>query len=137
MNLEFDNQLADFLYWHAVSKMRTAAFADAEVLFRFLYGVCPERTDAAVGRSYCLARLGELEESKALVNMLRKQTLIPIEVALIGRLHRRCEFESTRVLRKGAAPHQRSAVTLNEVMPVRMPHTLGDDDMARLAAERL
>jgi hypothetical protein len=137
MSVAFDNQLADFLYWHAVSKMRTAAFADAEVLFRFLHGVCPERTDAAMGRLYCLARLGELEESKALVNMLRKQTLIPIEVALVGRLHRRCEFESARVLRERTANQQRPAVTSNEATPVRMPHTLGDDEMARLAAESL
>lgn len=122
----------DFLYWHAVSKMRMADFEGANTLFRLLHAACPERTDTALGRVYCLVRLGELESASSVVAALRRHPLKPDEMALLGRLHRRCEFERARetsrqrlALRGAAQPE-----------PVAMPHTLGDDEMARRAAER-
>lgn len=132
-----DPPLADFLYWHAVSKMRSAEFADAEVLFRFLQSVCGERTDAALGRLYCLARLGHLKQAQTLVASLRRQQLVPIEVALLGRLHRRCEFEIAKAIRERSENVQSADPKSTEAVSVRMPHTLGDDQMARLAAEKL
>lgn len=132
-----DAQLADFLYWHGVSKMRMAEFADAEALFRYLHSACPARTEAGVGRIYCLLRLGEVALASELVASLRRDTLVPIQVALLGRLQRRCEFERTRAATAQKARHGRSPVASNPVESVRMPHTLGDDQMARLAAEQL
>jgi hypothetical protein len=123
----------DFLYWHAVSKMRMADFEGANTLFRLLHAACPERTDTALGRVYCLVRLGELEAASGVVAALRRHPLKPDEMALLGRLHRRCEFERARLSsrQRGAA---RRADGQGE--PVAMPHTLGDDEMARRAAER-
>ena len=132
-----DPQLADFLYWHAVSKMRMAEFADAEVLFRFLHNACGERTDAAIGRLYCLARLGDLKQAQTLVTSLRRKQLVPIEVALLGRLHRRCEFETAKAMHESTEIGQRTEIKSTDPSSVRMPHTLGDDQMARLAAEQL
>lgn len=120
----------DFLYWHAVSKMRMADFEGANTLFRLLHAACPERTDAALGRVYCLVRLGELESASSVVAALRRHPLKPDEMALLGRLHRRCEFERAR----SVARQRLGAAGLRE--PVAMPHTLGDDEMARRAAER-
>ena len=86
----------DFLYWHGVSKMRMADFEGANTLFRLLHAACPERTDTALGRVYCLVRLGELEAASSVVAALRRHPLRPDEMALLGRLHRRCEIERAR-----------------------------------------
>ena len=132
----------DFLYWHGVSKMRMADFEGANTLFRLLHAACPERTDTALGRVYCLVRLGELEAASSVVAALRRHPLRPDEMALLGRLHRRCEFERARAAARqrlgagagaGAEPGMVDA-GLRE--PVAMPHTLGDDEMARRSAER-
>lgn len=137
MSVSIDAQMADFLYWHAVSKMRMAEFSDAEALFRLLHSACAERNDAAVGRVYCLVRLGRVELARELVATLRKSKLDPIQVALLGRLQRRCELERSR----GAVGHgefsRRDAQPGTQRKAVMMPHTLGDDQMARLAAEQL
>lgn len=122
----------DFLYWHAVSKMRMADFEGANTLFRLLHAACPERTDAALGRVYCLVRLGELESASSVVAALRRHPLKPDEMALLGRLHRRCEFERARETSRQRLALRGAAQT----EPVAMPHTLGDDEMARRAAER-
>lgn len=132
-----DKSLTDFLYWHAVSKMRMAAFEDANAVFCLLQSVCPDRTDMAVGRIYCLIRLGQLDLAGELVEALRRRTLIPMEVALLGRLHRRCEFERTRAANRAQELQRLGKDRLVEEKAVRMPHTLGDDQMARLAAEQL
>jgi len=126
MTGQLDTQMADFLYWHAVSKMRMANFEDACVLFGLLQQLLPERTEAAVGHIYCLVRLGRQEHAAGLIMSLRRNALVPIEVALLGRLQRRCEFDRARSAISGSVPGG-----------VRMPHTLGDDEMARLAAEQL
>lgn len=125
-----DAAQVDFLYWHAVSKMRMADFEGAGVLFRLLHAACPARTDVALGRVYCLLRMADYDSAAGLVTALRRRPLPTEEMALLGRLQRRCEFERTRsVARLRAA--QRAVAE-----PVVMPHTLGDDAMARRAAER-
>lgn len=120
----------DFLYWHAVSKMRMADFEGASVLFRLLHAACPDRTDVALGRVYCLLRMGDYNSAAGLVTALRRRPLPTEEIALLGRLQRRCEFERSRAAMRLRAA-QRPVTE-----PVAMPHTLGDDDMARRAAER-
>ena len=52
MSGPFTDQQLDFLYWHAVSKMRISLFKDAAVLFRLIAAADPKRHDAAVGRIY-------------------------------------------------------------------------------------
>ena len=128
--LTLEPKQVDFLYWHGVSKMRMADFEGANTLFRLLHAACPERTDTALGRVYCLMRLGDLEAASSVVAALRRHPLKPDEMALLGRLHRRCEFERAR----SAARQRPGGAGLRE--PVAMPHTLGDDEMARRAAER-
>lgn len=136
-NLTLEPKQIDFLYWYAVSKMRMADFEGASTLFRLLHAASPERTDTALGRVYCLLRLGEMEAASGLVTALRRHPLRPDEMALLGRLQRRCEFERTGTAtrrRAGAAGPGPGSVHVRD--PVTMPHTLGDDDMARRAAER-
>lgn len=112
----------DFLYWHAVSKMRMGDFADAAVLFRLVGAVAPERTDAALGRAYCLVRQGEVAAAAEIVAELRRRMLRPEEMALLGRLHRRCEFERARSQRgRQAARGERRAVTLPPSMLEPVP----------------
>jgi hypothetical protein len=118
------------MYWHAVSKMRMADFEGAGVLFRLLYALHPERSDVALGRAYCLVRQGEVDTASTIVAALRRRPLRADEMALLGRLHRRCEFERARHnVRQQVLARRASAEA------VTMPHTLGDDEMARRAAE--
>jgi Flp pilus assembly protein TadD len=86
----------DFLYWHAVSKMRIGEFRDAEAVFRLVFQLRPQRTDAGLGEAYCLARLGRLDDAASLIGDLRRRPLAAAEGRLLGRLHRRCEFERSR-----------------------------------------
>lgn len=160
-----DPKQVDFLYWHAVSKTRMADFEGAHTLFRLLHAACPERTDTALGRVYCLVRLGELEAASGAITLLRRRPLRPDEMALLGRLHRRCEFERARLVSRqrlatgggvgvaapngalggpgggvgagtGTAAPRRASPAALRPEPVRMPHTLGDDAMARRSAEQ-
>lgn len=137
MTDRLDTQMADFLYWHAVSKMRMANFEDACVLFGLLQELLPERTEAALGHIYCLVRLGRQKHAAGLIMSLRRHALVPIEVALLGRLQRRCEFDQARSASLGSVPGGVSSRHAREASQLRMPHTLGDDEMARLAAEQL
>ena len=123
----------DFLYWHAVSKMRMADFEGAGVLFRLLHAASPERTDVALGRVYCLLRMAEYDSVAGLMTALRRRPLPTDEMALLGRLQRRCEFERSRSAARLRAAQRASSGATD---PVLMPHTLGDDHMARRAAER-
>ena len=123
----------DFLYWHAVSKMRMADFEGAGTLFRLLHVVCPDRTDVALGRVYCLSRLGEFEAAGGIITDLRRRPLRTEEMALLGRLQRRCEFERARDSARARALN-RAGMPSDD--PVALPHTLGDDAMARRAVER-
>jgi hypothetical protein len=125
-----DAAQVDFLYWHAVSKMRMADFEGAGVLFRLLHAACPARADVALGRVYCLLRMADYDSAAGLVTALRRRPLNTEEMGLLGRMQRRCEFERSR-----AATRQR-AVQRAAADAVVMPHTLGDDAMARRAAER-
>jgi thioredoxin-like negative regulator of GroEL len=124
MSAEFDpltgdrmgTRQLDFLYWHAVSKMRMADFHGASLIFRFITKAVPHRYDAALGLAYCLIRLGELEQAAGMVARLRQDSLPSQELRLLGRLHRRCEFESTRRSnheRQGKLRGQVIADTLN------------------------
>lgn len=122
----------DFLYWHAVSKMRMADFEAAETLFRLLHAACPERIDVELGRAYCLLRLYEFEAAAGIVTALRRRPLRAEEMGLLGRLQRRCEFERARGSARARA-RRGAGATAGE--PVNMPHTLGDDAMARQAVE--
>jgi len=99
----FDRKQADFLYWHAVSKMRMSDFEGAGILFRLLRATDPQRSDAGLGYAYSLLRQGDLEQASAVVAELRRRPMRPEEMALLGRLHRRCEFELTRRARHMAA----------------------------------
>lgn len=119
----------DFLYWHAVSKMRMAEFDGASRIFRLISRASPTRHDAALGLAYCLIRLGELDDAAGLVARLRRDALPSREMRLLGRLHRRCEFERSRRVSRERQLQQR------ERMNVKLPHTLGDDGMARQALD--
>jgi hypothetical protein len=117
-----NRKTTDFLYWHAVSKMRMAEFPAASKLFRLLQQASPHRSDVVLGRVYCLIRMGELDQASTLMQDLRRHPIRVDEMALLGRLHRRCDHERARA-RKGK---------INPPRPdVRLPHTLGDDNMAR------
>lgn len=134
-----DRKQVDFLYWHAVSKMRMADFEGANAIFRLLHAALPDRVDAALGRVYCLMRQGEFDDASGLVAQLRRRLLQAEEMALLGRLHRRCEFERARAGARLRALSRRGATGMAGVgvgAAVAMPHTLGDDTMARRAAEQ-
>jgi thioredoxin-like negative regulator of GroEL len=119
----------DFLYWHAVSKMRMAEFDGASRIFRLISRSSPARHDASLGLAYCLIRLGELDDAAGLVARLRRDALPSREMRLLGRLHRRCEFERSRRVSRERQLQQRQR------MYVKLPHTLGDDGMARQALD--
>lgn len=121
-----NRKTADFLYWHAVSKMRMAEFDAAAKLFRLLQQANPHRSDVVLGRVYCLIRMGEWDAATALMHELRRRPIRVDEMALLGRLHRRCDHERAR---------SRQGKPLNPRSEVRLPHTLGDDNMARQAWE--
>lgn len=123
----------DFLYWHAVSKMRMADFEGAGILFQLLYAANPGRTDVALGRLYCLLRKADYDSAAGLMTALRRRPLPTDEMALLGRLQRRCEFERARCANRQRLAHRGASMAAE---PVAMPHTLGDDDMARRSAER-
>jgi hypothetical protein len=95
-----DRKQIDFLYWHAVSKMRMGEFKDAGILFRMLRAACPQRHDVGLGHAYSLMRQGALEEAHAVVAELRRHPMRSEEMALLGRLHRRCDFERQRRARR-------------------------------------
>lgn len=118
----------DFLYWHAVSKMRMADFEGASRIFRLVTRVRPQRHDASLGRTYCLIRLGHVDEAAMLVSSLRSADLARRELRLLGRLHRRCEFERTRRINRERALRAQPA-------DISLPHTFGDDAMARRLAD--
>ena len=128
-----DRKQVDFLYWHAVTKMRSADFEGAQALFRLLHRVHPERADAGLGHLYCLIRLGDLERAASVVATLRRRPLRPDEMALLGRLHRRCEFERERSSTRARSKAHRPGPGAE---PVNLPHTLGDDAMARRALDQ-
>lgn len=110
-----DRKTVDFLYWHAVTKMRTSDFEGASVLFRLLRSAAPERSDVGLGHAYTLMRRGEVQKAAEVVADLRRRLMKPEEMALLSRLHRRCEFELSRTARKGASP-ARLRATRNEVL---------------------
>jgi hypothetical protein len=93
MNGPFHAQQLDFMYWHAVSKMRISLFKDAAVLFRLIAAVEPKRVDALLGRVYCLIREGELQDASDLLTQVNVKNLASVEADLIVRLKRRCQFE--------------------------------------------
>jgi hypothetical protein len=128
-----DARQVDFLYWHAVSKTRMADFEGAAALFRLLCSACPDRTDVALGRVYCLVRQGDFEAATGILTALRRRPLRSEEMALLGRLQRRCEFERARDSSRLRGLNRAAQVADDSVV---MPHTLGDDAMARQAIER-
>jgi hypothetical protein len=71
-------------------------------------------------------RVGDYDAASNLVHVLRRHPVKLEDMALLGRLHRRCDFEKARA-RKGRTGIAQPSVVL--------PHTLGDDDMARKAWE--
>ena len=121
-----DRKTQDFLYWHAVTKMRMAEFDSAAKIFGLLHKDAPLSSEVVLGRAYCLMRVGDFDTASSLVQVLRRHPIKLEDMALLGRLHRRCDFEKARA-RKG-----RSAVTQPIVL---LPHTLGDDAMAKKAWE--
>ncbi len=93
MNGPFTDQQLDFLYWHAVSKMRISLFKDAAVLFRLIAAADPKRIDALLGRIYCMVREGELQDADDLLSQIDTKSLATFEAELVVRLKRRCQFE--------------------------------------------
>jgi hypothetical protein len=93
MSTAFNDQQLDFLYWHAVSKMRISLFKDASVLFRLIAAADPKRVDALLGRIYCLVREGDLQDAHDLLEQINVKSLGPVEAELVVRLKRRCQFE--------------------------------------------
>jgi hypothetical protein len=105
-----DRKTVDFLYWHAVTKLRASDFAGAGVLFGLLRVAAPERNDVGLGHAYSLLRRGEVLQASDVVAQLRRRPMKPDEMALLSRLHRRCEFESRRLARQeGGASRWRSS----------------------------
>lgn len=102
MNGPFTDQQLDFLYWHAVSKMRISLFKDAAVLFRLIAAADPKRMDALVGRIYCMVREGELQDANDLLTQIDTKNLDAIEAELVVRLKRRCQFELNAGQQKAA-----------------------------------
>jgi thioredoxin-like negative regulator of GroEL len=121
-----DRKTLDFLYWHAVTKMRMAEFEKAAKLFDLLHQALPQSSEVVLGRAYCLMRVGDFDSASKLVHVLRRHPVKLDEMALLGRLHRRCDFEKARARKTRTSP-----VPLGVVMP----HSMGDDDMARRAWE--
>jgi len=93
MSSGFSPQQLDFLYWHAVSKMRISLFKDAAVLFRLIAAADPKRKDAFLGRIYCLVREGDLQDADDLLTQIEVKDLNTLEADLVVRLKRRCQFE--------------------------------------------
>jgi hypothetical protein len=93
MSGPFTAQQLDFLYWHAVSKMRISLFMDAAVLYRLIAAADPKRMDALLGRIYCMIREGELQDANDLLTQIDTKSLGTIEAELVVRLKRRCQFE--------------------------------------------
>jgi thioredoxin-like negative regulator of GroEL len=98
-----ERKTIDFLYWHAVTKMRASDFEGAGVLFKLLRAAAPERCDVGLGHAYSLLRDGEVQRASEVVAELRRRLLKPDEMALLSRLHRRCEFEASRTARQQAS----------------------------------
>lgn len=101
-----ERKTVDFLYWHAVTKMRASDFEGAGVLFRLLRAAAPERSDVGLGHAYSLLRRGEVHQASEVVADLRRRLMKSEEMALLSRLHRRCEFEKSRTARMGANPQR-------------------------------
>lgn len=97
MNSPFSDQQIDFIYWHAVSKMRISLFKDAATLFRLIVAAKPNRTDALLGRIYCLVREGEFRVANDLLEGIDKKQLNSVEANLLARLKRRCDYEISAV----------------------------------------
>lgn len=93
MTSSFTEQQLDFLYWHAVSKMRISIFKDAAALFRLIAAADPKRADAMIGRIYCMVREGELQDANDLLSQVDVKSLGAVEAELIVRLKRRCQHE--------------------------------------------
>ena len=93
MKSPFSNQQIDFIYWHAVSKMRISLFKDAATLFRLIVAADPKRMDALVGRIYCLVREGDFTDANSLIDSIDRKQLNTVEANLVVRLKRRCEYE--------------------------------------------
>lgn len=96
-----ERKTVDFLYWHAVTKMRTSDFEGAGMLFKLLRAVAPERSDVGLGHAYSLMRHGDIHRASEVLTELRRRFMKPEEMALLSRLHRRCEFELSRAARQG------------------------------------
>lgn len=106
--VKFHPKQLDFLYWHAVSKMRVSEFGSAAALFRLLQTVQPEWHCAGLGLAYSLMRQGQFEQAHATLSELRRRPMRAEVMAMLGRLHRRCEYERKQGMR--AHPlHQRIA----------------------------
>lgn len=110
-----DRKTVDFLYWHAVTKMRASDFEGAGVLFKLLRVAAPDRSDVGLGHAYSLLRDGDVQQATEVVADLRRRLLKPDEMALLSRLHRRCEFEASRSARKLTSP-VRLRATRQEVL---------------------
>ena len=113
----------DFLYWHAVSKTRIGDFESANTLFKLICAAHPERIDAALGKAYSLMRLGQFDQAAAQVAELRRRMLRPDEMALLGRLHRRCDFERLKHQDRQRALSRRAS------SPVALPHVMSESAM--------
>ena len=76
-DVSLERKQVDFLYWHAVSKMRMADFEGAGAIFALLQAAHPARHDASLGRIYCLMRQGELADAAGAVAAMRRRPLPP------------------------------------------------------------
>ena len=78
----------DFLYWHAVSKMRLGAFDTAAAIFHVIEQY---HDQAALGRAYCLVRQGYYEQSLSILQAPHHKE--GRSRAIHERLLRRCQKE--------------------------------------------
>ena len=84
----------DFLFWHAVAKARVGRWDNAGAIFHVLE---PFHEDAAIGRAYCLVRMGAYTDAASVLNMTK-----PTQgraLAIHKRLLRRCEKEMANAIK--------------------------------------
>lgn len=90
----------DFLYWHAVSKMRTSDFQASGVFFQIIKKNEQNTSHAEIGYIYSLIRQEKLDQAYQAISELRRRALSLDEILMLGRMQRRCERDKTLNRRK-------------------------------------
>lgn len=78
----------DFLFWHAVAKVRVGQYQEANTIFHVIEAF---HEDATLGRAYCYIRQGDFGQALSLLNIAKPP--VGRAFAIHKRLVRRCEKE--------------------------------------------